>query len=166
MLPRGNLRLGPGQASPRRPQSLACVSAHPRGLGRADSTQHPANCIVFTEMGIEREGREPQFLEEGVLLGGFHVLRQTPSPPRDTGCPSIKWTVKHRLLGRPEAGWTAPGRSLGRASQGLQIQPFSCLANLMVPISFKTHTFPQALASSAQRAVWRGFWGTQAGTQV
>lgn len=47
----------------------------------------------------------------------------------------------------------------GRERQGLQIQPFSCLANFMVPINFKTHTFPQAPASSAQCSGWRARQG-------
>lgn len=53
-------------------------------------------------------------------LGGFQVLHQTPFPSKDTGCPSIKWTVKPLPPGeawsRLDSPWRIARESKPRAA--------------------------------------------------
>ena len=128
----------------------------PSGLEKTDSSQHLRkqhclqSCLLRDREGAPSFQRDLWLSEPLHLLGtqGTHALngRQATASwggPKPTRQPFAKVLADHS----------------GRASQGLQIQPFSCLANLMVPINFKTHTFPQAPASSAQCPGWRARWG-------
>lgn len=130
----------------------------PGGLERTDLTQHPYEQHWLHRAGCGEEGRGPSAWE-GSMVSMCYI--QTPSPCRDTGYHPFHGQASHslwrglKLAGHPLA--KALADYSGRASQGLQIQPFSCLANLMVSINFKTHTFPQAPASSAQCSGWRAY---------
>lgn len=91
-----------------------------------------------------------------MLLGGSHMLQQTPSPPRDR-------VPFHYVGRRATASWGGlklagqPLATRWRISPGEQA--LFMLGQFNVPINFKTHTFSQALASSAQCSVWRALWG-------
>lgn len=59
------------------------------------------------------------------------LRRPDPWSCRDTEGPSFQAVCAQSLLDHSR-----------RVSQELQLQPFSCSANLIVSINFKTHTFP------------------------
>lgn len=160
--PRDHPTLGPGWASARRPQGQGWElgMSPPRGSGENSFNPAPLQTVLAAQSWVWRG-------KEGALGPG-----EGPWLPRAASRPlhllGTQGTI--HLTGRQAtASWRGlkpAGQPLakaladhsGRASQGLQIQPFSCLANLMVPINFKTHTFPQAPASSAQCSGWRARW--------
>lgn len=132
-------------------QGEVCAWALPRGLQKQGQLNTPANRVVCTELGVGGGKGTP-------VPAWLPRAAPTLSPPGGAGCPSIAWAGRSQPPGeawsRPASPWPSAGRSFRTTSQGLQIQPFSRSANLMIPISFKTHTFPPAPACSAKREGW------------
>lgn len=152
-------RAGPGLSQEAAGSGLGIGMSPPGGVWREQlQPSTPANS-TGCRAGCGEEGKGPRSLER---VRGFHGLHPDPFTAGTQG--TIRLTGRQATASR--RGLKPAGQPLakalaelsGRASQGLQIQPFSCLANLMVPINFKTHTFPQAPASSAQCSRSRARW--------
>lgn len=115
--------------------------------------------IIYTELGAERTGRRPSSWR-AALISTCHL--QTPSPPRDTRYPSIKQAGKPQPPGGARGHWAALCQGAGRSFQ--ESKPRAAdpalfmLGQFNGPINFKTHTFPQAPASSAQCSGQSAHW--------